>query len=89
MNKQAYLCAILLVASLIAAGQEMVLEGVYCGKNLYFQNPKVDTGFCMEKVSVNGREISFEGSTGVEIRLDTLGLKDGNKIEVRVSHKSG
>lgn len=88
MNKQAFLSFLLLIFSAAACAQEIILEGIYCGKNIYLQNPRSDTGFCMQQVFVNGIGMTFDSADAVQVKLDTLGLKDGDKIEVRIVHKN-
>lgn len=67
----------------------IVLEGNYTGENIWIQNPFTGngTGFCVQKVSVNGKEVPFEQSSAFQIDLRSMGLAKGEKISIRIEHK--
>lgn len=72
--------------------EEIVLNGVYQGKNLYVMNPFAASGvgFCVYEVSVNGRITTDEiNSSAFEIDLTIFQFKKGDKLEVVVKYKNG
>lgn len=75
-----------------AVGQNVILiEGNYQGKNLYVQNPFASggVGFCVSEVKVNGNVATDEiASSAFEIDLKPHQLKIGDKVEVKIAHKS-
>ena len=74
----------------IANAGVIVLEGNYQGKNLYVQNPFASSGvgFCAYEVSVNGQVTTDEvNSSAFEIDFKNLGLKQGDKVVVKIEHK--
>lgn len=74
---------------LFATAQKIELKGTYQGKNLYIQNPVIDTGkiFCTNKVLVNGNEIYFKNESAYEIKLDSLGFKILDPVKIEIFHK--
>jgi len=69
--------------------QVIVLEGSYAGKNLYIQNPAADTGFCTQRLLLNGKEIPFTHTASFVIPLDSMHFSKGDKIRIELFHKSG
>jgi len=96
MNKQFMkIWAVLLFATLSFAtsvqGQELRLEGIYQGKNVYVQNPTVSAGkFCVTGVKVNGTATSdVINSNSFEINLSVYDFKIGEKVQIVVSYSNG
>lgn len=69
----------------------LILEGNYQGKNLYVQNPFASSGvgFCVTEVLVNGNITTDEtNSSAFEIDFKPHKLNIGDKVEVKIKHKS-
>ncbi len=69
---------------------EIVVEGVYQGKNLYVMNPFASSGigFCVYEVRVNGQVTTDEiNSSAFEIDLSVYQFKIGDKVKVEIKHK--
>jgi hypothetical protein len=74
------------------SAKELVIEGVYQGKNLIIYNPFAATGvgFCIYEVTVNGNIITDEiNSTSFEIDMAYFRLKKGDPVTVVIKHKEG
>jgi len=86
--------AFLFFTASIASGQaeDLVLKGVFQGKNLIISNPFASTGvgFCIYEVTING-EISTDeiNSSSFEIDLTLYDLQEGDKVTIVIKHKSG
>ncbi len=79
-----------LIPAITLAQGQIVLEGVYQGKNIYVQNPYATDGasYCTDSVKVNGIKIEIENANAYEVRLDTLlELKVGDKVKMEIFHK--
>ena len=69
-------------------GQELKLEGVYQGKDLYIQNPMATNyaEFCVQQVYVNDKMVAEKLRTSAfVVRLSHL--KVGDPVRVRIIHK--
>lgn len=81
------------LTTLFVQAQKTVFEfeGIYQGDNVFIQNPLSDStgNYCTISIHVNDILIQtgFEMSA-YEIRLDTLKLLIGDKVNVRISHWS-
>lgn len=94
MSKQLTLLLPAFIAALTAlqAQEQVVIEGVYKGKDLYIQNPFASegVGFCAYEVRVNGEVSSDEvNSTAFAVDLSQYGFKNGDAVTVTISHKKG
>ena len=72
--------------------KELVIEGVFQGKNLVIYNPFAATGvgFCIYEVTVNGQTITDEiNSNSFEIEMSVFQLKLGAPVKVIIKHKDG
>lgn len=72
------------------ASGDIVLDGVFQGKNLYVMNPFSSSGigFCVYEVTVNGKVTTDEiNSSAFEIDLSVFQFKIGDKISVTIKHK--
>ncbi|HEY0030918.1 MAG TPA: hypothetical protein VGC65_09190 [Bacteroidia bacterium] len=76
-------------SSLFCLAQKIELKGNYQGTNLYIQNPSdgTETGFCTQKILVNGKEIPFENTSAFELRLDSLNYQTGDSLLIEIFHK--
>lgn len=66
-------------------------EGIYQGDNVFIQNPLSDSvgNYCTISIQVNDQLIlSGFDMSAYEIRLDTLHLKNGDPVNVKISHWS-
>lgn len=91
MKHRLLLTLLLSLFILSARAQVILVEGIYQGKNLYVQNPFASNGvgFCVYEVRVNGEVTTDEiASSAFEIDLKARGLKAGDKVEVKIMHKS-
>jgi hypothetical protein len=82
----------LLFACLYGFSEEIVLKGVYQGKNLYVMNPFAASGvgFCVFEVTVNGQVTTDEiNSSAFEIDLTIFQFKKGDKLVVVIKYKDG
>jgi len=72
--------------------QEIHLEGIYNGTNLYVLNPSIETDsnlFCVKAVYVNNMQTADPiASNAFEIDFSLLQLKEGEKLNVRILHLS-
>ena len=87
-------CSLLIAGFTISSlrGDNIVIDGIYQGKNLYVLNPfgPEGVGFCVYEVRVNGNVTTDEiNSSSFEIDLTVHNLKIGDKVEVIVKHKEG
>jgi hypothetical protein len=74
-----------------AQGGVIILEGNYQGKSVYVQNPFASggIGFCVTEVRVNGNITTDElTSSAFEIDLKSYKLTIGEKVEIKIFHKS-
>lgn len=82
-----FLITLFLLSSLKA--QEISIDGVYNGKNLYILNPSVGNSFCVSEVWVNGKKTKDEvNSNSFEIDFSLLGIQAGNTVRIRIFHSN-
>jgi hypothetical protein len=91
--KQVFTIVLLLFTSfsLFASG-EIVLKGVYQGKNIYVMNPFASSGvgFCVYEVTVNGQLTTDEiNSSAFEVDLTIFQFSKGDKLIIIIKHKDG
>ncbi|MCF6360572.1 MAG: hypothetical protein L3J29_07405 [Cyclobacteriaceae bacterium] len=90
MNKQIlYCCLILLASSYISSAQQLSLNGVYRGRDVYVQNPynSGKNSFCVQSISLNGNTIiSSPNSSALTIDLSPFQLNDS--ISLLIFHYS-
>lgn len=92
MRKIVLVFLFLLTAQLYSHAGEIVLKGVYQGKNLYVMNPFASSGvgFCVFEVRVNGQMTTDEiNSSAFEIDLSIFQFKKGEKLVIIIKHKDG
>jgi len=78
------------VLTISTFAQELKLEGIYQGENLFVMNPFASTGvgFCIFEVSVNGQITTDEiNSSAFEVDLTVFDLQKGERIEIKIKHK--
>ncbi len=76
----------------IAWTQEITINGIYQGENLFVMNPFAATGvgFCVYEVTVNSQITTDEiNSSAFEIDLSVFQLEIGDKVTVVIKHKEG
>lgn len=69
---------------------EIVIDGIFQGKNLYIMNPFASSGvgFCVFEITVNGKISTDEiNSSAFEIDLSVYQFNLGDKITVVIKHK--
>ncbi len=72
--------------------KDLVIEGVFQGKNVVIYNPFAATGvgFCIYEVTVNGHTITDEiNSNSFEIDMSVFQLEIGAPVRVVIKHKEG
>lgn len=90
--KKLFFVVLLLAFSFFSQAADIVLKGVYQGKNLYVMNPfsSSGVGFCVFEVRVNGQLTTDEiNSSAFEIDLSVFQLKKGDKLNIVIKHKEG
>ncbi|HCC28808.1 MAG TPA: hypothetical protein DEQ03_01895, partial [Marinilabiliales bacterium] len=91
--KKALVILLLFVLNFFAfASEEIVLKGVYQGKNIYIMNPFAASGvgFCVFEVTVNGQLTTDEiNSSAFEVDLTVFQFKKGDKVIIIIKHKDG
>lgn len=65
-------------------GGEIVLTGVYNGKNLYIHNPVKGASTCISGIYLNDQPLPAPKSSAIEIDLSHLKLRE--KVELRIIH---
>jgi len=89
--KNIFSCAfILLICSLTASADALVIKGVYQGKDLYIKNAFAPdgVGFCIYEVLVNGSVSSDElNSSAFAVDLSLYGFSKGAAVEVVLRSK--
>lgn len=81
--------AVLFMISSSFAG-DIVLNGIFQGKNLYIMNPFASSGvgFCVFEVNVNGKVTTDEiNSSAFEVDLSQFQFKLGDKVKIIIKHK--
>ena len=76
----------------IFAVNEIKINGIYQGENIYVMNPFAATGvgFCITEVLVNGIKTTDEiQSNAFEIDLSIHDMEIGDKVEIIIRHKDG
>ncbi|MBI9069105.1 MAG: hypothetical protein JEZ09_17540 [Salinivirgaceae bacterium] len=92
MRKLFVVVLLLLSAQFIFASGEIVLNGVFQGKNVYVMNPFASSGvgFCVFEVRVNGQITTDEiNSSAFEIDLSVFQFSKGDKLIIIIKHKDG
>ncbi len=91
--KQVFTVVLFLFACFqVFASGEIVLKGVYQGKNIYVMNPFASSGvgFCVYEVTVNGQLTTDEiNSSAFEIDLTVFQFSKGDKLIIVIKHKDG
>jgi len=91
--KQVFTVVLFLFTSFaVFASGEIVLNGVYQGKNVYVMNPFASSGvgFCVFEVTVNGQLTTDEiNSSAFEIDLTVFQFSKGDKLIIIIKHKDG
>jgi hypothetical protein len=83
-----FLICIFVSGFLVGQDATMTLNGHYMNKNIYIENPMENPGFCVQKIVVNGKEISFEKTTAFTISLDSMNFKTGDSVIIEIVHKA-
>lgn len=81
-----------LFCSSVLFANELVLSGIYQGKNLYFTNPSLgeNEGYCAYEIIVNNTVYnSTLNSSTFGIYLDGIGLKFGQDFKIVIKHHEG
>jgi len=78
----------LLQSNLFAS--EIIIDGIFQGKNIYVMNPFASSGvgFCVYEVTVNGKVSTDEiNSSAFEIDLSVYQFNIGDKVTIVIKHK--
>ena len=93
MNRKIFTLVLfsIIVGKLFAG--EIVVAGIYQGKNLYVMNPFASSdkkSFCITQILVNGKAVKGDiNSSSYEIDFSDFQLKIGDNVEVVIKHKDG
>jgi hypothetical protein len=91
--KQVSIILFFLFVNIVAfATNDIVLKGVYQGKNIYVMNPFASSGsgFCISDITVNGQSINNDiNSSAFEIDLSVFNFSKGSKVVIIIKHKDG
>jgi hypothetical protein len=82
-RKVAFVCMLLLV-SLSGMAAEIVITGMYNGKNIYVHNPMNGSSGCISSIQINGKILSAPQSSAIDIDLSHFKIKD--KVEIKIIH---
>ncbi|MFZ4399733.1 MAG: hypothetical protein ACOYO1_06845 [Bacteroidales bacterium] len=84
----AFIPVVLFVFMTNVNAQELTIEGIYNGKNLYVLNPDAGSGFCVNAVKVNGKKTADElNSNSFEIDFSQINIEKGTKVNVQIYHQ--
>ena len=92
MRKVSFILSIVLLFIAEARAGVLIAEGNYQGKDLYVQNPFLDSGvgFCVFEVMVNGEITSDEvNSSAFAVDLAAWKLELGDPVVVKIKYKDG
>ncbi len=81
---------IIILLQTVAFAGEIVIEGIFQGKNIYVMNPFASSGvgFCVFEVTVNGKVSTDEiNSSAFEIDLSVYQFNIGDKVTIVIKHK--
>jgi hypothetical protein len=84
-----FIIFLMLISQAVVAG-EIVLSGVYQGKNLFLRNPYIpdQKKFCVSQIFVNNIPLSnLPRSSALQISLDHL--KHNDEVSIRIIHLDG
>jgi len=90
MKRSLLIIIILCLGSIDLLAGELLISGVYQGKNLYIQNPSLpdSDGFCTIKAFVNHNEVVRNPTTSAyEINLSMVEI--GEVVSIRILHHDG
>jgi len=90
MKKHIVLLLFLILLGTWSFAGEIVIEGIFQGKNLYVMNPFASSGvgFCVFEVTINGKTSTDEiNSSAFEIDLSVYQFNLGDKVIVDIKHK--
>lgn len=82
-EKVVWVFAFLLLSNYCRAA-EIVITGMYNGKNIYVHNPMNGSSGCISSIQVNGKPLSAPQSSAIDIDLSHLKIKD--KVEIKITH---
>ena len=87
--KTLILSALFITLSLVGIGQEIVLSGVYRGKDVFVQNPytNVEGSFCIAYIDVNGHRIIEQPDISA-IKIDLSQFKINDSVRIVIKHHS-
>ncbi len=72
------------LVSLSCLAGEIVITGMYNGKNIYVHNPTNGSSGCISSIRVNGKVLAVPQSSAIDIDLSHLKMKD--KVEIKITH---
>lgn len=65
---------------------EIVIEGIYSGKNLFIMNQfsgeDEDNPFCIKKIVVNNVVVEEIKSTAIEVNFKQMKIEEGDEVKV-------
>lgn len=89
MLKELFIYGLLSTLAGSIYAQELILEGVYRGRDIYIQNPYVNVeggAYCINSISVNGDQVMVDpASSAVKVNLSKMSIDDPVIIQIRHS----
>lgn len=80
---------IFLICSITSQASEIVITGLYKGKDLYLRNPYfAEEEFCIQSIILNEVEV-IKRPRVAAVRLDLSGFKINDKLEITIVHAEG
>jgi len=92
MKKIISIILIAFFSTFAAYSEEIKLEGIFQGENIFIMNPFASSGvgFCVYEVTVNGKITTDEtNSSAFEIDLSVYHFKIGDPLVIIIKHKEG
>ncbi len=91
MNRFLFAAAVFFFSAGFLRAQKIEFTASYQGANIVVQNPFAASGvgFCVQKVVINGKEVSFDNSGTFEIQLNAMNFKMGDSVHVLIQHSAG
>jgi len=85
--KKLIIALILLLPYELAQGQEILLSGVYRGKDIFIQNPftNLEGSFCVEYIEVNGKRVIEQPDVSA-LKVDLSAFSISDSVHILIKH---
>lgn len=89
MKLKILLSIVFQIITVFVFAQDVSIDGIYSGKNLFVLNPSVGEGFCVTEVRVNGKKTRDEvNSNSFEIDFSLMNIEEGRNVHVQIFQKA-